>query len=115
LPSACGRRFLRAAVEEGAMALGKWFGRLLGGGGKSEASRAAAEVVEHNGFLIYPAPVRQGGQFLTAGTIAKDYPDGRKEHRFVRADTHGSEEDAKRLMVQKAQRLIDEMGDRLFG
>jgi hypothetical protein len=33
----------------------------------------------------------------------------------VRADTHSSEEDASRLMVQKAQRLIDEMGDRLFG
>ena len=32
----------------------------------------------------------------------------------MRADTHGSEEDAKRLMVQKAQRLIDELGDRLF-
>jgi hypothetical protein len=96
------------------MVLGKLFGRLLGGGGESQAA-ATVEAIEHNGFLIYPQPIRQGGQFLTAGTIAKDYPDGRKEHRFVRADTHSSEEDAKRLMVQKAQRLIEEMGDRLFG
>jgi hypothetical protein len=89
-----------------------WLGRLFGGAGTESAAAAA---VEHNGFLIYPQPIRQGGQFLTAGTIAKDFPDGRKEHRFVRADTHSSEEDASRLMVQKAQRLIDELGDRLFG
>jgi hypothetical protein len=95
------------------MALGRLFGRLFGGGG-GETAAPRGEAVEHSGFLIYPQPIRQGGQFLTAGTIAKDYPDGRKEHRFVRADTHGSEEDAKRLMVQKAQRLIDELGDRLF-
>jgi hypothetical protein len=86
--------------------------RLFGGG---NAEPAAVEAVEHNGYLIYPQPIRQGGQFLTAGTIAKDFPDGRKEHRFVRADTCASEADAKSLMVQKAQRLIDEAGDRLFG
>ena len=89
--------------------------RLFGGGGKDGPAAPKREAVEHNGFLIYPEPIRQGGQFLTAGTIAKEYADGgRKEHRFVRADTHGSEEDAKRLMVQKAQRLIDELGDQLF-
>lgn len=88
--------------------------RLFGGGGK-ETPAPRGEAVEHNGFLIYPEPIRQGGQFLTAGTIAKDYPEGRKEHRFIRADTHSSAEDAGRLMVQKAQRLIDELGDRLFG
>lgn len=87
--------------------------RLFGGG--KDAPAAEREAVEHKGFLIYPEPLRQGGQYLTAGTIAKDYPDGRKEHRFVRADTHASAEDAGRLMVQKAQRLIDELGDRLFG
>lgn len=98
------------------MALGKWFGRLLGGGGGEDAGTApAGEVVEYREFQIYPQPIRQGGQFLTAGTIAKDYPNGRKEHRFVRADTCASEADAKNLMVQKAQRLIDEVGDRLFG
>lgn len=87
--------------------------RLFGGGSAEPA--AAVEGIEHKGFLIYPLPIRQGGQFLTAGTIAKDYPDGRKEHRFVRADTCASEADARSLMVQKAQRLIDEVGDRLFG
>lgn len=100
------------------MALGKWLGRLLGGGdagGGGAAATAASAAVEYRGYQIVAQPLRQGGQFLTAGTIAKDFPEGRREHRFVRADTHGSEEDARRLMVQKAQRLIDEVGDRLFG
>ena len=38
--------------------------RLFGGGGK-EAPAPAREAVEHNGFLIYPEPIRQGGQFPT--------------------------------------------------
>ena len=73
----------------------------------------AGAVVYHD-FKIIPKPIPQGGQFLTAGTIVKDFPDGRREHRFVRADTHGSEEEARKFMLQKAQRLIDEVGDRLF-
>jgi hypothetical protein len=99
------------------MAIGDWLGRLLGrgprAGGADEAAEAAA--VEYRDYRIIPQPLRQGGQFLTAGTIVKDFPEGRREHRFVRADTHASEEEARRFMVQKAQRLIDEVGDRLFG
>lgn len=95
------------------MALGKWLARFLGGGGDGGGT-APSEVVEYRGYRIVARPIRQGGQFLTAGTIAKDFPEGTREHRFVRADTHASEEDARRFMVQKAQRLIDEVGDRLF-
>lgn len=97
------------------MGLSKWLGGLFGGGSGNERPAAEGEAVEYRDFRIVPQPMRQGGQFLTAGTITKDFPDGRKEHRFVRADTHASEEDARRFMVQKAQRLIDEVGDRLFG
>ncbi len=87
--------------------------RLFGGGGEKEP--AAAEAVEYNGYLITARPKRgDNGQFLTAGTIAKDFPEGRKEHVFIRADTHASEEEAKRFSVQKAQRIIDEQGDRIF-
>lgn len=96
------------------MGLSKWLGGLFGGGSGGEPPTAEEEAVEYRDFRIVPQPMRQGGQFLTAGTITKDFPDGRKEHRFVRADTHASEEDARRFMVQKAQRLIDEVGDRLF-
>lgn len=92
--------------------LGGLFGR--GGGGGEAAEGVAGEAVEYRDYVIRPRPVRQAGGFLTAGTIVKETPEGRREHRFVRADTHSSEEDARRFMVQKAQRLIDELGDRLF-
>ncbi len=91
-----------------------WLGRMLGGGSDTGEMASAEEAVAYREYLIVPQPIRQGGQFLTAGTIRKEFPEGRKEHRFVRADTHASAEDAKRFMVQKAQRLIDEVGDRLF-
>ena len=97
------------------MVLGGLLKGLFGGGAAKEAGPAKGEPVAYKDYTITPTPLPQGGQFLTAGTIAKDYPDGRKEHRFIRADTHSSAEDASRLMVQKAQRLIDELGDRLFG
>lgn len=97
------------------MGLGTWLGGLLGAGGADEPKAAAVAAVEYRDYRILPRPIRQGGQFLTAGMITKSFPDGPKEHRFVRADTHASEEDARRFMVQKAQRLIDEVGDRLFG
>jgi len=87
---------------------------MLGGTPDSGEAEPAGDAVAYGEYLIVPKPIRQGGQFLTAGTIAKEFPEGRKEHRFVRADTHASEEDARRFMVQKAQRLIDEVGDRLF-
>ena len=86
--------------------------RLFGGG--KDAPAAQREAVEHNGFLIYPEPLRQGGQFLTAGTIAKDYPDGRKEHRFIRADSHPAYDDAVTFTVSKARQIIDQVGERMF-
>jgi hypothetical protein len=56
----------------------------------------------------------KGGQFLTAGIIAKDFPDGRREHRFVRADTHSSADQAHDFAIVKGRQIIDEQGDRLF-
>lgn len=99
------------------MGLGDALKRLFGGGGGDAAADAVPDrnaMVEYNGFRIIPAPRRQGGQFLTAGVIEKDDPEGTKEHAFVRADTHASEDDAKVFTVRKAKQLIDEQGDRLF-
>ena len=47
--------------------------------------------------------------------IEKDFPDGMKEHRFVRAETHGSKyDDASAFAITKAQQIIDERGDKLL-
>jgi hypothetical protein len=96
------------------MGLGGFLKGLLGGRGEGGAPAARGEAVTYKDYTITPTPMRQGGQFLTAGTISKDFPDGRKEHRFIRADTHGSAEDAAAFAVSKGRQIIDEQGDRIF-
>ena len=61
------------------------------------------------------AYVRIGRAAGADGTIAKDFPEGAREHRFVRAETHPNRDDAAAFAVRKAQQIIDEQGDRLFG
>jgi hypothetical protein len=90
-------------------------GRLFGGSGKGERGEApTGDAVEYNGFRIRPAPYPNGGQFQTAGIIEKDFPDGTKQHRFVRAETHGSKNDAAAFAITKGQQIIDERGDKIF-
>ena len=97
------------------MGLGGFLKGLLGGSRSGEgAEPAKGEAVAYKDYLITPTPMRQGGQFLTAGVIVKEFPDGRKEHKFIRADTHASAEDAASFAVRKGQQIIDEQGDRIF-
>jgi len=93
------------------------FGKLFGGltGGSDAAGAAPADAVDYNGYKIIPAPRKQGGQWLTAGTITKEIDGETKEHQFIRADTHGSRDDAIAFSVTKAQQIIDEQNDAIFG
>ena len=88
--------------------------RRLFGGRSGASGEPAADAVEYRGFRIRPAPYRTGGKYQTAGTIEKDDPSGRKEHRFIRAETHESREDAVAFSIAKAKQIIDERGDRVF-
>jgi hypothetical protein len=85
---------------------------LFGGGA---GSAAVAAPVEYHGYRITPAPQRQASGWNTAGVIAKEFPDGAKEHRFIRVDTHSTKDDAVAFSIVKAQQIIDEQGDRIFG
>jgi hypothetical protein len=38
-----------------------------------------------------------------------------KEHRFIRAETHPSRDDAAAFAVQKGRQIIDQQGERVFG
>jgi hypothetical protein len=87
----------------------------LGAGAGGDDAGPPAETVEYRGYRIKPAPYSNNGAFQTAGTIEKDGPDGTREHRFVRADTHPSREDAIAFSVSKAKQMIDLQGDRIFG
>ncbi len=89
--------------------------RLVGERGRDNAEKAAAEAVEYKGFRIRPAPYAAKGQFQTAGIIEKDFEDGMKEHRFVRAETHPSKDDAAAFAIAKGRQIIDEQGERMFG
>lgn len=85
--------------------------RFTGGG---ETSEPPAEAVEYKGFRIRPAPYPSKGQFQTAGVIEKDFETGLKEHRFIRAETHPSKDDAASFAIAKGKQIIDEQGDRIF-
>ena len=87
------------------------FARLFGGGG---AEAPAEEAVEYEGFRIRPAPYRRAGMYQTAGIIEKEIGGELKEHRFVRAETHSSHQEAAAYSVTKAKQIIDEQGERLF-
>ena len=86
--------------------------KLFGGGGLGEPE--AGEAVEYNGYRIRPTPYRAEGQFQTAGTIEKDFPEGMKEHRFVRAERHASKDEAATFAISKGKQIIDERGDKVF-
>ena len=80
----------------------------------SASDAAAIPAVEYNGYRIRPTPYRSKDQYQTAGTIEKDTPEGVKEHRFIRADTYHSQDDAIAFTISKAKQIIDQQGDRIF-
>jgi len=93
------------------------FGKLkaaLGLGSERAAAEPELPAVEYNGYRIRPAPYRANNQFQTCGVIEKDFPEGAKQHRFVRAETHPSRDDAAAFAITKAKQIIDQQGDRMF-
>ena len=93
--------------------MGSIFARLLKRLGASPAG-ARGPAQDYNGFRIQAAPLREGSLWLTAGLITKQIGDETKEHRFIRADTHASREDAEAFSLTKARLIIDEQGERIF-
>lgn len=81
---------------------------------KEATDQESGTAVDYKGCTIRPTPRRQGSRWLTAGVIRKRFADGVKEHRFIRADTHGVKDDADAFSIAKAKQIIDEQGDRLF-
>ena len=86
----------------------------LAGGGAGDADAPATPAIEYNGYRIRAAPYRTSGVYQTAGIIEKDTPEGVKEHRFIRADTYNSRDDAIAFTISKAKQIIDQQGDRIF-
>lgn len=91
-------------------------GLVASGGGDEDGGSGQEEAVEYEGFLIRPVPRKQGSQWLTSGVIIKPgESDGEdQEHPFIRAETHGSKEQANDFAIVKGKQIINEQGDRLF-
>ncbi|WP_415921852.1 HlyU family transcriptional regulator [Tateyamaria sp. SN6-1] len=83
--------------------------RLFGGGAPREVA-----VVEYNGYRITPTPIAEGPQYRLSATIERDVDGATKTHNLVRADTVSGLEAAETASVEKAQQVIDALGDGIF-
>ncbi len=81
---------------------------------KKATPRESERALDYQGYTIRPTPNREGSQWFTEGVITKEFADGVKERRFIRADMHSSKENADAFAISKAKQIIDEQGDRLF-
>ncbi len=80
----------------------------------SEKKAEQVEPTEYKGYLIYPEPREEGGQYRLAGRICKEIDGELKTHLFIRSDLLPSKDDAIAFMIRKAQMFIDQSGDQMF-
>ena len=92
--------------------------RLFGRGAESQPAEPAKSIehksMEHKGFVVRAAPFESGGRFQTAGVIEKVVDGVRKEHQFIRADSHASLEQAVEFSLTKGCQIIDQVGEGVF-
>ncbi len=88
--------------------------RLMAPKSKDASDQESETAVDYQGYTIRPTPHPEGSQWLTAGVITKQFPDGVKEHRFIRVDSHSTRDAADTFSIAKAKQIIDEQGDKLF-
>ena len=88
--------------------------RLVGPREAPSADEPVGEAVDYKGYRIRPAPYKAGSGYQTAGVIEKNFPDGVKEHRFIRSETHPSRDAAAAFAIVKGRQIIDQQGDRMF-
>ena len=102
------------------MALGKLIKSIFGGGsgGDDATGGKTSQDVEANedyqGFTIEAAPIKEGGQFRTAGFISKEVDGAIKRVPFIRADNSTDKSQAVSHSLSKARQIIDEQGERLL-
>jgi hypothetical protein len=90
------------------------FWKSLFGGPPAAGEPMAAETVEYKGFTIVAAPFQDRGRWMTAGTISKVAADETWTHRFVRADSHATFEQAAAFSLDKGRQIVDLQGERVF-
>ena len=103
------------------MALGKLLKSLFGGSGATgshEGGGAQEQSVEesedYKGFTIEAAPIKEGGQYRTAGFISKEVEGATKRIPFIRADNSTDKAQSVSHSLSKAKQIVDEQGERLL-
>jgi hypothetical protein len=96
--------------------LKKLIAGMFGGDKTQPGSRPqTADAVEYNGYVIISEPDDQSGQYRVSGIIRQRLDDGDvREHRFERSDMLPSRDGCDEMMVAKAKRYIDEVGEAMF-
>ena len=84
-------------------------------GRRAAAAPEAQATLDYEGFTIRAVPYQSEGQYQTAGEIEKEIDGVRRQHRFIRAERHGSLEEAASFSLMKARQIIDQQGERIFG
>lgn len=87
------------------------FSKLFGGGG---GAAPEAQPETHEGFRIFPEPVKEGTHWRVAARIEKEVGGEVLTHHLIRADTLASQDEAAAASVNKARQMIDEQGERIF-
>lgn len=80
--------------------------------GSSESARPEPE--KYQGYRITLTPIAEGAQYSLSATIEKDVDGVTKTHNLVRADTIAGLEVAQTASLEKAQQVIDALGDGIF-
>jgi hypothetical protein len=63
---------------------------------------------------VRAAPFESDGRFQTAGVIEKVIDGERREHHFIRADSHASMDQAIEFSLSKGCQIVDQVGERVF-
>ena len=92
------------------MSLGNFFSKFF----SAKPELKLSPPVKYKDFTIQANPQAESGQFRTCGIIRKVVATETKEVVFHRADLHHSQQGAAEHAIQKAQRIIDEQGDKVF-
>ena len=91
-----------------------FFKRLFGGQSTGDVSGPLAEPEIYNGYVIQPEPKSENGQWHVAGVITREGVTDGPSHKFIRADTYSTKEDADAFSIRKAKQIIDERGGGLL-
>ena len=88
--------------------------RLFGLGGGKPAAEPSAPEQDHNGFTIKATPFQQEARWQLCGVICREVDGAVKEHKFIRADSFGSRDEAVEMAFFKGRQIIDMQGEHLF-